>query len=98
MEPATRLVAFVLLSSFLTPIPRPEAPRVVPADVVYQLLTNPGFELYDAPYGQYQDIPCQVDEVGQDYQDDVYITRPAEPTTVQPGNQDGAEGHHVIHR
>ena len=26
----------------------------------YQLLTNPGVEVYDAPYAQYQGIDCQV--------------------------------------
>jgi len=61
MVPARMLVAFVLLSSILpAPAPLPDAPRVAPADDVYQLLTNPGLESYDAPYGQFQGIDCQV--------------------------------------
>ncbi|RPI52945.1 MAG: hypothetical protein EHM56_07800, partial [Chloroflexi bacterium] len=61
MVPARMLVAFVLLSSILpAPAPLPDVPRVAPADDVYQLLTNPGLESYDAPYGQFQGIDCQV--------------------------------------
>ncbi len=59
MEPVRMLVAFVLLSSVVVPVPRPAA-RVAPAEVVYQLLSNPGLEQYAAPYTQFQGIPCQV--------------------------------------
>jgi hypothetical protein len=38
--------------------PNPESPNARPLD--YQLLTNPGVEVYDPPYGQFDGIDCQV--------------------------------------
>ncbi|MDD3828248.1 MAG: hypothetical protein PHY79_19970, partial [Anaerolineae bacterium] len=61
MVPARLLVALALLSS-ISPVaaPLPDA-RAVPAEeVVYQLLLNPGLEEYEAPYGQFQGVACQV--------------------------------------
>ncbi len=35
-------------------------PASEPSAVTYQLLTNPGVEVYDPPYTQYQGVDCQV--------------------------------------
>lgn len=61
MAPARLLVALALLSSF-SPIaaPLPGARALPGEEVVYQLLLNPGLEEYDAPYGQFQGVACQV--------------------------------------
>jgi hypothetical protein len=58
----SRVVLLLVLVNLLSTPVSLSAPAPAPDSVVpeYQLLTNPGVEVYNAPYTQYQGVNCQV--------------------------------------
>jgi hypothetical protein len=58
------LLALLLGASTLNaqdqPLPPDPPMSQFPSFAAYQLLTNPGVEIYDTPYAQYQGVDCQV--------------------------------------
>jgi hypothetical protein len=65
MKPSRMLVGGGLLSLLLSVVWTPFAlrasgPSMLPHAADYQLLVNPGMEFFEAPYGQFQGVNCQV--------------------------------------